>query len=400
MKKAIRTTPRLSRRAAGIGESATLQVARKAKELAAEGVSIVDLGAGEPDFPSPPVAVEAARQALADGFTRYTPAAGIPELREALAAKYAVHHGAPWRPSDVLVSVGGKGALFELALALLDEGDEVVLPSPYWVSFPEHIRFAGARPVTVNTSVEDGFRIHADAVIERMTPATRAVLLNSPCNPTGGIVHAGDLQRIVAAAAERDVVVISDETYERFIYGGQEFASAAPLAALYPDTVVVVGSFSKTYAMTGWRIGYALGPPWLMRAVMNIQSHATSNATSFAMKGAVAAIEGAEEDVKRMVAEFERRKDLVATALEEIPGVTCPPPDGAFYAFPNVAACYRSGREGSVAMAGYLLEEAGVAVVPGLAFGADDHVRISFATSREALREGLARMAEALGRAG
>ena len=397
MSKAIRTTPRLSRRAAGIGESATLQVARKAKEMAARGVSVVDLGAGEPDFPSPPVAVEAARQALADGFTRYTPAAGIPELRAALAARYA-RRGAPWRLEDVLVSVGGKGALFELALALLDDGDEVVLPSPYWVSFPEHIRFAGATPVTVETSVKDGFRIHADAVIERMTPATRAVLLNSPCNPTGGIVLAEDLRRIVEAAAERDVVVISDETYERFLYGGRTFASAAPLAALFPETVVVVGSFSKTYAMTGWRIGYALGPSWLMRAVMNIQSHATSNATSFAMKGAVAALEGAEADVSTMVSEFARRRDLVAAALEEIPGVTCLPPDGAFYAFPNVAACYRSGREGSVAMAEFLLEEAGVAVVPGLAFGADDHVRISFATSREALREGLGRMAEALGR--
>lgn len=398
MTKAIRTIPRLSRRAADIGESATLQVARKAKELAARGVSIVDLGAGEPDFPSPPAAIAAARKALADGFTRYTPAAGIPELREALAAKYADNHGAPWRPSDVVVSVGGKGALFELALALLEVGDEVVLPSPYWVSFPEHIRFAGARPATVATHVEDGFRIHADAVIERMTPATRVVLLNSPCNPTGGIVAAEDLRKIVAAAAERDLVVISDETYERFIYGGRKFASAAPLAALYPQTVVVVGTFSKTYAMTGWRIGYALGPPWLMRAVMNIQSHATSNATSFAMKGALVALEKGEDDVARMVAEFEDRRDLVAALLEEIPGVTCPPPDGAFYAFPNVAACYRPGREGSVALAEFLLEEAGVAVVPGLAFGADDHVRISFATSRESLREGLERMAEALGR--
>ncbi|MDH3523826.1 MAG: pyridoxal phosphate-dependent aminotransferase [Acidobacteriota bacterium] len=400
MTKAVRSIPRLSRRALGIGESATLEVARKAKELAASGVSIVDLGVGEPDFPSPACAVEAARQALADGLTRYTPAAGIPELRAALAGRYARDFGAPWRPSDVMVAVGGKSALFELALALLDEGDEVVLPSPYWVSFPEHIRFAGARPVMVPTSAGDGFRIHAEAVIAALTPATRAILLNSPCNPTGGIVAGEDLREIVAAAAERDIVVISDETYERFLFGGQQFASAAALAALYPETIVVVGSFSKTYAMTGWRIGYALGPPWLLRSVMDIQSHATSNPTSFAMWGALAALERGEEDVRQMVAEFASRRDLVAAALDEMPGVSCRPPDGAFYAFPNLAACYRPGRQGSAAMASYLLEEARVAVVPGLAFGADDYVRISFATSREALREGLGRMAAALDRRG
>ena len=386
----------VSRRAAGIGESATLSVSRKAKELAAEGVSIVDLSAGEPDFPSPACAVEGARTALAEGFTRYTAAAGIPELRSGLAKHYRETYGGPWEAGDVMVSVGGKGALFELALALFDHGDEVILPGPYWVSFPEHIRFCGAAPVVVPTTVEDGFRIHADAIIEAITDKTRAILLNSPSNPTGGVIAAADLRQIVVAAAERGIVVLSDETYDRFLYGGLEYASAATLAPEFLDNVVVVNSFSKTYAMTGWRLGFALGPKWVMKAALNIQSHATSNATSFAMRGAVAALEEAEPEVERMVAEFEARRDLVSEGLGQIPGVTCRPPDGAFYAFPDVAACYRPGRQGSVELSEYLLSEARVAVVPGIAFGNDDHIRLSFAASRDDLREGLERIAAAL----
>jgi aspartate aminotransferase len=399
MGNATASAGRISRRAAGMGESATLGVARRARELAARGLSIVDLGAGEPDFPSPACAVEAARQALADGFTKYTPAAGIPELREALAARFQRDFSAPWQGSDVMVSVGGKGALFELALALFDDGDEVVLTSPYWVSFPEHITFCGARPVFVETRVADGFRIHAEALLEAVTERTRAIIVNSPCNPSGGMISAADLRAVVEGAAERDVVVLSDETYERFVYTDEPFAGAASLAAEFPDTVVVVGSFSKTYAMTGWRLGYALGPPDAIQAALRIQTHATSNPTSFAMVGALAALEHGAADVERMVTEFARRRDLVAAALDEIPGVTCRPPDGAFYAFPRVAECYGAERRGSVAMAEFLLERAGVAVVPGIAFGDDDHVRLSFATSREALREGLSRMAAALSEA-
>ncbi len=386
----------LSRRARGVGESATLSVASKAREMVSRGLPIIDLSAGEPDFPSPPSAVEAARQALADGFTRYTPTAGIQPLREALAERYARDHGAPWSGKEVMVSVGGKGALFELALALFDEGDEVVLPSPYWVSFPEHITFCGAHPRLVEAGVEDGFRIHADAVLEAFGDRTKAVLLNSPCNPTGGMISAADLRRLVEEAAERGIVVISDETYEHFVYGEEPFASAASLAAEFPETVVVVGSFSKSYAMTGWRLGYAFASPEILGAALDIQSHATSNPTSFAMWGAVAALESAGPDVARMVEEFGRRRTLVSAALEEIPGVACSPPDGAFYVFPSVAGCFREGREGSVALSEYLLEEAQVAVVPGVAFGDDDHIRISFAASLEALREGLARIADAL----
>ncbi len=386
----------LSRRSQRIGESATLSVARKARELREEGVEIIDLSAGEPDFPSPPVAVEAARQALADGHTRYTPAAGIPALRHALAERYARDHGTSWQGRDVMVSVGGKGALFEIALALFDRDDEVVLPRPYWVSFPEHIAFCGARAVMVDADVDDGFRIHADRVIEAMSERTKAIVLNSPCNPTGGIIEAGDLRRVVATAAERGVVVVSDETYEHFVYGGGSFASIAPLADEFPETVVLVGSFSKSYSMTGWRLGFAFAPPAILDAALDIQSHATSNPTSFAMYGAVAALESGGDHVRAMVAEFARRRELVSTALEEIPGVSCPPPDGAFYAFPNVAACFGDGVDGSVALADRLLDVARVAVVPGIAFGADDHLRLSFAASRDQLREGLARIRDAL----
>ena len=386
---------KIAERAGRIAESATLKVTRLAAELKARGVSVVDWGAGEPDFPSPPVAVEAARLALAEGFTRYTPGSGIPELRQAVADSYRVRHGAPWSPAQTVITVGAKSALFELALALFEPGHEVVLPTPSWVTFPEQIAFTGARPVAVPTTVDDGFRIHAEPLLAAVTERTRALLINSPCNPTGGVVGAEDLERIVAFAAENDLVVISDETYERFAYDAPA-ASAAALAERFPETVIVVGSFSKTYAMTGWRLGYLLGPHEVVEAVEKIQSHATSNPTSFAMKGALAALEGAEADVESMIREYRARRDLLVEGLNRLPGFECRPPSGAFYAFPRVTGCYRPGRPGSVAFAEFLLDEARVAVVPGEAFGTDEHIRISFACSRPELAEGLARIEAAL----
>jgi aspartate aminotransferase len=386
---------KLAERVSWIGESATLRVSRRAGELVRRGVEVIDFGAGEPDFDSPGVAVEAARRALAEGFTRYTPALGIPRLREALAGRYARDHGAPWGAGDVAVTVGAKGALFELALALFEEGDEVVLPSPSWVSFPEQIRFTGARPVAVPTSAADGFRIHAEALVERIGPRTRAVLINSPTNPTGGIVGRGDLARLAAACAERGVFLISDETYERFCYEPEGHASVAELAGEHPETVILVGSFSKTYAMTGWRLGYLFAPPPVLDAVADIQSHATSNPTSFAMVGALAALEGAEADVAAMIEEYRARRDLLVPRLNAIPGMSCQPPSGAFYAFPDVGGLFNDRVVGSVALAEHLLEEVGVAVVPGEAFGNDDHIRISFACSRAVLERGVDRMTEA-----
>ena len=387
---------KLSARVSRIGESATLRVSRLASDLKRAGVSVVDFGAGEPDFPTPQVAVEAARKALADGFTKYTPGSGIPELRAEVADLYRRQFGAPWTAAQSVITVGGKAALFEVALAVFDDGQEVVLPSPSWVSLPEQIRFAGAVPVDAPTVGEDGFRIHADAVLAAVTERTRAILLNAPCNPTGGVVSAEDLRRIVEGAAARGLLVISDETYLRFVYGGLQPVSAASLAAEFPDTVVLVGSFSKTYAMTGWRIGYLLGPPDVVQAVEVIQSHATSNPTSFAMVGALEALRHAEESAVEMIAEYAARRDMLIPRLNELPGFVCRPPDGTFYAFPHVAACYGPGRQGSVAFSEFLLREARVAVVPGAAFGSDDHIRISFACSRAELAEGLERIAAVL----
>ena len=386
---AMKLTSRVDR----IGESATLRVSRRAAEMRAQGVDVVDFGAGEPDFPSPPVAVEAARKALADGFTKYTPSSGIPSLRRALAERYNRTHGAPWSPAQTLITVGGKGALFEVALALFEPGDEVVLHTPTWVSFPEQIRFAGAEVVEVPTDDADGFTPRAEPLLAAIGPRTRAVILNSPCNPTGGVMPAQDLRALVEGCARRGVVVISDETYERFVYDGDTAASAAALAAEFPETVALVGSFSKTYAMTGWRLGYLLGPSELVDAAARIQGHATSNPTSFAMVGALAALEGAEPEVEAMIAEYQARRDLLVPRLTAIPGIRCAVPRGAFYAFPDVSALFGDGARSSVEWAERLLEEEAVALVAGEAFGSDRHVRISFACSRETLEKGVERIA-------
>ena len=381
-----------------VGESATLKVARRAAELRARGVSVVDFGAGEPDFPTPAVAVEAARQALADGFTKYTPGSGIPELRAAVAEDFRRRYGSPWQAAQTIITVGAKGALFELALTLFEPGREVIIPSPCWVSFPDQAKLAGAEPVLVPTSPADGFRIHAEPLLAAVTPRTRAILINSPCNPTGGVIGAGELRELVRGAAARGLLVLSDETYERFVYDGASHASAAALAAEFPETVVLVGSFSKTYAMTGWRIGFTMGPPEVMRAVEQVQSHATSNPTSFAMKGALEALRRAEPAVVRMIAAYQERREFLVPRLAALPGFRCRPPHGAFYAFPHVAGAFAPGRESSTALAEFFLEEARVALVPGAAFGSDEHLRLSFACSLATLAEGLDRMAEALAR--
>lgn len=387
---------KLAQRMSRLAESATLAVAGKAAELRRQGVDVVDWSAGEPDFPSPPGCVEAAVKALEQGKTRYTANTGIPELRAAIADDLARRYGAPWGPDQLVVTVGAKAGLFELAFALLSPGDEVILPSPYWVTLPAQIELADATVVDVPVRMADGFRLSATKVIERMSERTRAVLVNSPSNPTGAVISRADLRRIVEACAERGVYLISDETYERFVYDGDEFPSAAALANEFPETVILVGSFSKTHAMTGWRLGYLLGPEKVVRAVAKIQSHATSNPTTFAMWGALAAFEDADERVRRMLAEYQERRDLLLEGLNGLPGVECAAPGGAFYAFPRVADLYRDGRDGSTAFASFLLDEAQVAVVPGAAFGADEHVRISFACASDRLREGIERLRRAL----
>ena len=391
-----------SARARRLAESATMRVSRRAGELKAAGHDIVDLSAGQPDFSSPACAVDAVRAALDAGHTRYTAAAGLPDLRAALAARYAERDGAPWTAENVIVTVGAKAALFELIQVLIDDGDEAVLPTPCWVSFEEQIRFAGGTPIGVPMDPRDGFAIHARPLIDAMTERTRLVLVNSPCNPTGGTISADDLRQLAAACAERGAVLLCDETYERFLYDGRTHVSGAALAGELPQSLVVVSSFSKTYSMTGWRLGWAAGHRDLIRKVLEVQSHATSNPTSFAMHGALAALRHAEPEVEAMIAEFSRRRQAVTAALDALPGISCFEPAGAFYAFPKVSdhfgAVTENGQSinGSLDLAEYLLEEAQVALVPGLAFGRDDHLRLAFACSVEDLRRGVTRIGEAL----
>lgn len=369
---------------------------RRAAELKAQGADIIDLSAGQPDGPSPKVAIDEAKRALDDGYTRYTVSSGMPDLRQALAERYARDFGAPWELPDVVITVGAKAALFQLMQTVLDNGDSAVLPTPSWVSFSEQMRFAGGRPIHVPMDAADGFALHAEPLIEAMDDATRLVLINSPCNPTGGRMTAPELERLALACAERDVLLVSDETYEHFVYDGEP-VSAAGLATRFPETVVVIGSFSKSYSMTGWRVGWVIGPRPLMEKIDALQSHLTSNVTSFAMRGALAALRYGEEDVTRLLETFRRRRRLAVEALNGLPGFRCPSPAGAFYAFPEISDCFFEGRHGSVAWAEFFLEEAGVAVVPGTAFGEDRHLRFSFACRDEALAQAFSRIQRILG---
>ena len=372
-----------------------MAVSRRVAELRREGVEVFDLGAGEPDFPSPETAVRAAQRALDEGRTKYTVLEGTPELRAGLAARYG-SQGAPWSAANVLVTVGAKAALYELAQALLSPGDEVVVPTPAWVSIPAQVRLAGAVAVTVPMAAGDGFAIRAQPLLEAMSERTRAVIVNSPCNPTGAVVSMLDLERIASACAERGALLISDETYERFVYDGRRHASVASLAARYPETVVLVGSFSKSYAMTGWRLGYLLGAPSVVAAAAAVQSHVTSNATSFAMAGAEAVLESEPPEAAALVAACARRRRLVLAELGRIPGVVCPPPAGAFYAFPDVSAWFDERCPDSAAFCRRLLDEAGVATTPGSAFGCESHIRLSYACSDQMLVSGLERIARLL----
>jgi aspartate aminotransferase len=378
-----------------VEESATLRLSRRVAELRAAGADLVDLGAGEPDFPSPQVAVEAACRALRDGHTKYTEVGGLPALRGALADRYRAL-GAPWTAADGLVTVGAKAALFEVALALLEPGDEVVIPSPCWVSLPDQARLAGAEPVFVPATAADGFAIRAEPLLAALGPRTRVVVLNSPCNPTGGLITAEDLARLVEGCARRGVVVVSDETYDRFVWDGHQHACIAALAREYPSTVVLVGSFSKTYAMTGWRLGYVFAPKPILGAVRTVQSHATSNVTTFAMHGALAALEHGEAEVRERLLEYQARRDLLAEGLLALPGFELVPPAGTFYAFPDCSACLGPGLDGSTAFAAYLLESGGVVAVPGEAFGDDRHLRFSFAASRATISQALERLRRAV----
>ncbi len=393
---------KLASRVVAAAESATIAVARRAAQLTREGRDLVDLGAGEPCFASPVGAVEAAREALAAGFTRYTTVDGTPDLRAALVRHYR-GHGAPWTgDGDVLVTVGAKSALLGSMMALLDPGDEVVLPTPCWGSLPAQIALVGGRTVAVERSSQGGFAFDADALVAAIGDRTRVVLINSPCNPTGAVIGHDALRRLAEVAARRDVVLLVDATYEAFDYRDvpprQSALGGVRVAAEFPDHVVWISSFSKAFAMTGWRVGYALGPRHVIAGLRSVQSHATTHPTSFAMVGARAALERGGASSAEQVARCRGNRDLLVSALEAMPGVRCAAPDGAFYALPDVSELLDvGGVDGSVALAELLLDRVGVVTVPGAAFGAERHLRLSFAAPRERIEVGVERLREAFG---
>ncbi|HEV7921726.1 MAG TPA: pyridoxal phosphate-dependent aminotransferase [Thermoanaerobaculia bacterium] len=391
---------RLTRRVTDIEVSPTLAVLNKANDLIAKGIDVVDFGPGEPDFQTPASIAAAGKRAIDQGFTKYTNALGTRSLRDAIASRYNRRYGTRLTNEHIIAGNGGKQELFNLMLALVDDGDEVIIPSPYWVSFPDQVAFAGGTPVFAATEASNHFRPRLAELEAVATERTRGVILNSPCNPTGAVIAESELARIVEWCVARDLFLVFDETYELFTYGENRHASAMRWFEEHPETIVVVNSMSKTFAMTGWRLGYAIGHPELIGALGKIQSHSTSNPSSIAQMAALEALSGnSEGDVRKMYEAYAARRAWLVPAINGIDGFCCADPDGAFYIFPDVSAFF--GREGirdSQTFATFLLDEARVAVVPGSAFGADHFVRISYATSMERLHEGVRRLREAVAR--
>ncbi len=391
----------ITARARQLAPSATLAISARARQLQAEGIDVISFGSGEPDFDTPTHIKEAAVQALQEGFTKYTATDGINELKDAIRAKLKRASGLDYARDEIIVSCGGKHSLYNIAQVLFEPGDEVLIPSPYWVTYPEQVKLSEARPVVVPTDEADGFVLRAEAVAAAVTPRTKALLLDSPNNPTGAVVPRDELRGLARLALERGFWVISDECYEDLVYDGVEFTSIATLAPEMRERTILVYTMSKSYARTGWRIGYAAGPRQAVRAMATFQSQVTSNPTSIAQRAAAAALTGPQDSVRMMAGEFDRRRRYIVGRLQAMPGIRCAVPQGAFYAFPNVSGLF--GRRwkggtlgGSNDVCEFLVSEARIAVVPGIEFGSDRHVRFSYATSLEAIAEGMDRMAAAI----
>jgi aspartate aminotransferase len=394
---AAKPTIRLTRRVRDIQVSPTLAVLNRAQELISKGIDVVDFGPGEPDFPTPKSIAEAGKRAIDEGKTKYTSAGGTNELRDAIVARYNRRHGMRLTRQNVIAGTGGKQELFNVILALVGEGDEVIIPSPYWVSFPDQVQFAGGKPVFAKTEVTNQYRPTLAAIAAVASERTRGVIINSPNNPTGAVIEESELEKIVEWCSAHDVFLIFDETYEFFVYGGAKHASAARYFDEHPETVIIVNSMSKTFAMTGWRLGYAIAHPEIIGAAGKIQSHSTSNPCSIAQVAALEALRGDDSEVRKMYDAYCERRAWLVPAVNGIDGFCCADPDGAFYIFPEVKSLFgRGGIQDSQSLANYLLDEARVAVVPGSAFGADECVRISYATSMDQLHEGVRRIDAAL----
>ena len=392
---------KLAARVAKIKPSETLAITAKANALKAEGRDVIGFGAGEPDFDTPVNIKAAAIKAIEAGFTKYTPVGGTDELKEAIMAKLKRDNGLEYKRTQIVVSCGAKHTLYNLAQALLDPGDEVIIPAPYWVSYPDIVVLACGQPVIVNTLEEDGFKMKPEQLKAAITGRTRAVVINSPANPTGAAYSPAEFKALANVLLDKVILVICDDIYEKMLYADFPFANIATVEPKMKDRTIVVNGVSKAYAMTGWRIGYAAGPEEIITAINKIQSQNTSNPASISQKAAVEALNGDQKIVTTMVGEFRKRRDIIVQLLNEIKGLKCLSPEGAFYVFPNVSEIYgRSfkGRKiaGSTDLIDYLLDEANVATVPGAAFGSDDHIRLSYATSLKNIEEGVKRIKNAI----
>ncbi len=392
---------KLSKRVSNIKPSPTLEITERAAAMKAEGIDIIGFGAGEPDFDTPEHIKKAAVDALKKGYTKYTPVSGVNALKDAIIAKLQRDNRLTYNREEVIVSCGAKHTLYNLAQAMFEEGMEVIIPAPYWVSYPDIVLLAGGTPVFVNTTEEEGFLLTAEKFERAITKRTRAVILNYPSNPTGATYDLDTLEEIAKVAVRHNIFVISDEIYEKILYTDIHHVSIASLNEKIKELTVVVNGLSKAYSMTGWRLGYAAGQKELISAMNNIQSQSTSNPTSFAQYGGIDALNGSQDEVIKMREEFKKRRDYIVRRLKMMRGVSCFNPAGAFYVFPKVSFYYGKSFKGhtiknSLDMSEYLLREGRVSVVPGAAFGADDYLRLSYATSMKNIEGGLSRIEEAL----
>jgi aspartate aminotransferase len=392
---------RLADRVNKIQPSPTLAIDAKAKALKAQGVDVIGFGAGEPDFDTPANIKEAAKKAIDAGFTKYTAVGGTDELKDAIISKLKKDNGLDYTRSEISVACGAKHALYNISQALIQEGDEVIIPSPYWVSYPDQVILAGGRPVFIETDESSAFKITPEQLEKAITKNTRALILNSPCNPTGTSYSKEELKGLGEVCLKHDFMIITDDIYERLLYDKRTFCNIANAVPELQPQVIVVNGVSKTYSMTGWRIGYAAGPSEVISAMTRMQSQSTSNPTSISQKAAVEALTGPQDAVAKMVVEFEKRRTYIVDRLNSIPEVSCFKSTGAFYAFPNFSQIYGKSFAGmtisnSTDFAAYLLEHAKVALVPGIAFGADKYARLSYATGMENITKGIDRIEEAV----
>lgn len=378
----------IARRAASLSPSLTLVIDSKAKEMKAKGEDVVGFGAGEPDFDTPQHIKDAAAAALAAGFTKYTPSSGIPELRQAIADKFLRENGLTYKPSQIIVSNGGKHSCYNVILATCQEGDEVIIPAPYWLSYPEMVKLAGALPVILETTDQTEFKVTPAQLREAITSKTRLFILNSPSNPTGSVYTPDEIKALGDICVEKGVLIMSDEIYEHLTYDGAQVKSVASFSQAHYDHTIIVHGFAKAWSMTGWRLGFLAAPEPIAKAIDAIQSHSTSNPCSFAQKGGVAALTGSQAHLPGWLAEYAKRRTRAWEMLNAMPGVSCVNSKGAFYLFPNIS---KTGLK-SADFCARLLEQEKVAAVPGIAFGADDYIRISYATSLANIEKGLGRM--------